>query len=355
MLCKPTTVTLPPGQRPLLNWKWNTLIDGCIIDINGVYILYQSPIKLAKSLPLVPAKVLSEINALQPTCPVLFQRLLFTASNVTRRYENAMHALEHSYRSYISNHSRIYESYDHISNENTGAVTDTYRPMIFTACGHVHGYCSRLQDAGKCPLCREVGPLVPLVFPFCSSIDTGRPTHVFNPCGHAASLEAITYWAETGPSFGNISRSATTVPVQAHSNNPGNLHVDVDHNTSNNTHSRSSTHATSDAAIDYSSRRHVTLEGQRRVHICPFCTAHLSRNKPYSKIILQQARGDNWSEVEEEEQELRQAFAKGDNWSEVEEEKQELRQAFAKGGNLNSFFLQQTKSYPLVSNNQCER
>lgn len=43
-----------------------------------------------------------------------------------------------------------------------------------------------------CPLCRSKGPFVPIAFSFESSICSGKPTHVFNPCGHVASKQVST-------------------------------------------------------------------------------------------------------------------------------------------------------------------
>lgn len=38
-----------------------------------------------------------------------------------------------------------------------------------------------------CPLCRCKGPFVPVSIPSRNVLCSSKPTHVFNPCGHAAS------------------------------------------------------------------------------------------------------------------------------------------------------------------------
>ena len=66
------------------------------------------------------------------------------------------------------------------------SIEKDQQPYVFTACGHCFGY--NPAFSGKvCPLCRKEGPYVPLIFPFAPSICVDRPTHVFHPCGHAAS------------------------------------------------------------------------------------------------------------------------------------------------------------------------
>ena len=60
---------------------------------------------------------------------------------------------------------------------------------VFPACGHVHGYHVNLIGR-PCPMCRTVGPFVPIAFAFEPAVCQAKPTHVFNPCGHAASRTA---------------------------------------------------------------------------------------------------------------------------------------------------------------------
>ena len=53
--------------------------------------------------------------------------------------------------------------------------------IVFTACGHVHGYHKSLEGR-PCPLCRKHGAFVPIAFEFEAAISDCKPTHVFNPC-----------------------------------------------------------------------------------------------------------------------------------------------------------------------------
>lgn len=73
-------------------------------------------------------------------------------------------------------------------------LAEEARTYVFPACGHVHGY-HRSMEGRPCPLCRRVGPFVPVALPFEPALCDGRPTHVFNPCGHVASRATCHYWS----------------------------------------------------------------------------------------------------------------------------------------------------------------
>jgi hypothetical protein len=74
----------------------------------------------------------------------------------------------------------------HIPTTDYSNIAEGLRSYVFPACGHVHGYHKSLEGR-PCPLCRTRGPFVPIAFAFEPAICYRRPTHVFNPCGHAAS------------------------------------------------------------------------------------------------------------------------------------------------------------------------
>ncbi|KAK5857362.1 hypothetical protein PBY51_010614 [Eleginops maclovinus] len=79
------------------------------------------------------------------------------------------------------------------------------QPWVYLACGHVHGYHNwghrseqEPNAQRECPMCRVVGPYVPLWLG-CEPafyVDTGAPTHAFVPCGHVCSEKSVKYWAE---------------------------------------------------------------------------------------------------------------------------------------------------------------
>lgn len=50
-------------------------------------------------------------------------------------------------------------------------------------------YRATLLILRPCPLCRTSGAFVPVSLTFEESFGSGTPSHVFNPCGHVASLE----------------------------------------------------------------------------------------------------------------------------------------------------------------------
>lgn len=66
--------------------------------------------------------------------------------------------------------------------------SSSLKTFVFPACGHVHGFHQSL--IGKpCPLCRTSSCFVPLAFEFDSPLCIKKPTHVFNPCGHAVDID----------------------------------------------------------------------------------------------------------------------------------------------------------------------
>ena len=75
-------------------------------------------------------------------------------------------------------------------------VPSDRRAYVFTACGHVFAFSPSLVGT-RCPLCRTDGPFRPVAFSFDVALDVGLPTHVFNPCGHVASLDFCRRWADT--------------------------------------------------------------------------------------------------------------------------------------------------------------
>lgn len=112
-----------------------------------------------------------EINAARPQCPVGLNTLAFPSMQRSRA---------------LSSH-------------------EDKQPWVYLACGHVHGYHNwghrSEQGPGpqrECPMCRMVGPYVPLWLG-CEPafyVDTGAPTHAFVPCGHVCSEKSVKYWSE---------------------------------------------------------------------------------------------------------------------------------------------------------------
>ncbi len=366
----PPQARLGTGTSP---WTWNTLCDGCVLDVGGVYVMYQSPLSMATRVASPPNVILSELNSMEATCPVLFQRINFSYANQVQHIESAHRtAMEHSERSYISNRGAVSHSYDSALSDNT---EDACRPMVFPNCGHVHGYCSRLADSRSCPLCRTPGRLTALIIPFQPALDTGRPTHCFSPCGHTASLAVCKYWSEHGPEFFDetnklLTRSSSlcrptaepqSIPLQGstpmHRGNPGNLHIHV--NVSSRAESplhelpgRAPPGSTYPVAPQEprpssrsSSRSASSGTKGQAYHICPFCTQKLSKRSPYSRLIFQSESKDSasWSEARRSDgvgAPLHTLTTLG--------QQQLIRNACLPGGNLHSYYESQPSNYPIV-------
>ncbi|XP_041037895.1 E3 ubiquitin-protein ligase pellino homolog 1-like [Carcharodon carcharias] len=147
----------------------NVLQDGSLIDLCGATLLWRTTEGLENAPTLKHLEALrQEINAARPQCPVGFSTLAFPS--LARR-----------------------------------EVIEKQQPWVYVSCGHVHGYHSwgcRKEAGGaaserECPLCRQVGPYVPL-WMGCeagSYLDAGPPSHAFCPCGHVCSAKTVKYWS----------------------------------------------------------------------------------------------------------------------------------------------------------------
>ncbi len=120
-------------------------------------------------------------------------------------------------------------------------IEENHRSYVYPACGHTYSYHKSLEGK-SCPLCRTYGPYVPIAFEFEPAICTKKPTHVFNPCGHVASLEACKYWSE--------------LKVYTHDLNE--------------------------------------IRAKHLCSQCPYCGTRLTDEKPFSRLILQTESGESW-------------------------------------------------------------
>lgn len=126
----------------------------------------------------------------------------------------------------------------HVPSVDCLDTNEENRPFVFPACGHIFAYNKSLENR-SCPLCRTSGCFVPMAFEFEPMLGSGIPTHIFNPCGHAASYETCSKWSKT-----RVYPRDITVP--------------------------------------------------NTVSICPFCSRELSSTKPYSKIVLHTESENDW-------------------------------------------------------------
>ncbi|KAL6490470.1 E3 ubiquitin-protein ligase pellino homolog 1 [Colossoma macropomum] len=165
----------------------NMLQDGSLIDLCGATLLWRTPDGLRRTPTLKQLESLrQELNAARPQCPVGFNTLAFPS--LAQR-----------------------------------ATVDKKQPWVYMNCGHVHGYHNwgfrKEKGAGssaigggagaggtapastgdrECPMCRRVGPYVPLWLG-CEGglyLDAGPPTHAFCPCGHVCSEKTVQGWSQ---------------------------------------------------------------------------------------------------------------------------------------------------------------
>ena len=150
-----------PGNRMIDNQMTNELIDGSIIDLCGVSLLFLKSNQDNHSLN--PEQIINEINALRPQCPVQLHPVQFQYLNPRQRAIRAIKNLETSIIGYQI------PGCLHVPAVDYSDIEEQHRSFVFPSCGHVHGYHSQLMGK-SCPLCRQQGEFVQLAFEFQASI-----------------------------------------------------------------------------------------------------------------------------------------------------------------------------------------
>jgi pellino protein len=182
---------------------------------------------------LDPAEVITSLNAMKPQCPVLFNEIRFAYLDSKERAMNAIRRSADEHLPLVMPHGNI-----HIPATDYSAVNEESRSYVFPACGHVHGYHRSMVDK-PCPFCRKTGPFTPIAFSFEPALCDKLPTHVFNPCGHVASLSACSYWSQ--------------IPLYSRN-----------------------------------------LPSCEMCAKCPFCATELSQADPFHRLMLQTETGETW-------------------------------------------------------------
>eukprot|EP01038_Epipyxis_sp_PR26KG_P009504 gene9504-12804_t len=179
-----------PGPHKETNLK-NELTDGSIIDIAGILLLFQNPFTMTHQKKIDPIPIIEKFNNLHPHCPVLFNPIKLSYIDSELIMKKQINKLYESHKNVVSTIHRLRRNsnIDNVHVPITSYEEDLIDQWayIFPACGHVHGFHKSLENGTNCPLCRTPGCFVPIAFAFESAICNDIPTHVFNPCRHAAS------------------------------------------------------------------------------------------------------------------------------------------------------------------------
>ena len=226
------------------------LIHNSIVDVNGALLLFKSDGRAQPIKKLDAKAVINQFNSMKASCPVMMSTLAFEYVSDSER--NKRESL--SWKKAVGKHLHEVDAdinvddYGDIETNGNGAMMKTSKasciePWVFVACGHVHGYSESLEGS-NCPLCRRAGPFIPIKMAFVNEICNDQPTHIFNPCGHAASLECVQFYANIPSSISNYS------------------------------------YVGGDAELESKSKLAVTP-------CCPFCGVQLATDTPYNKLIFQ--------------------------------------------------------------------
>lgn len=177
-----------PVNTDASHMQQNELVDGTIVDLAGVSFIFQSPQTAERKLLKEPQQTIRRLNNLKPQCPVLMHTIRFVHVPPKERVKRAAHRMT------TEGEGVQRTGTFHIPAVDYSDVDEDRRPYVFPSCGHVHAY-SKALIGRPCPLCRSPGTFCPLIFPFEPAICHASPTHVFNPCGHAAAKETCEFWA----------------------------------------------------------------------------------------------------------------------------------------------------------------
>jgi hypothetical protein len=85
---------------------------------------------------------------------------------------------------------------------------------VYVLCGHVHGnhqwgVKNDNNQSRECPLCRTVGPLIPIIpglesafYVIPNNNNESTTSHAFHPCGHMTSQSTALYWSKIKVPYG---------------------------------------------------------------------------------------------------------------------------------------------------------
>ncbi|CAF0898295.1 unnamed protein product [Adineta steineri] len=157
----------------------NILKDGTVIDLCGATLLWRS----VEGLEHTPTRrflesELDELNSKKPQCPVGLHTLVIK------------------------------------SQPFSSLLTNFSNPYVYVLCGHVHGnhqwgVRNNNTQSRECPLCRTVGPLIPIIpglesafYVKPSSNTESTTSHAFHPCGHMTSQSTALFWSKLKIPYG---------------------------------------------------------------------------------------------------------------------------------------------------------
>lgn len=174
--------------------------DGSLIDLCGATLLWRSveglkktPVDIPdlKNLPQILNSIyfqtrrlleleLDQLNSKKPQCPVGLNTLIIKT-----------HPLS-----------------------STTSSSSSPNAFVYVSCGHVHGnhkwgVRNDNKESRECPLCRTIGPLIPIIpgiesaFYVIPDTDNESTTsYAFQPCGHMTSQSTALYWSKIKVPYG---------------------------------------------------------------------------------------------------------------------------------------------------------
>jgi hypothetical protein len=136
----------------------NELENGSIIDLGGVLVLFQPPPRSLSTAPThissnatptdLTGRIIQSMNQLRPQCPVLMHTIHFPTSpphkqKARHMWEQRRGCFDRPVRSRNPSAARVGRA-STMALADDGVELDRV-PYVFSACGHVHGYCKELE------------------------------------------------------------------------------------------------------------------------------------------------------------------------------------------------------------------
>ena len=133
-----------PGRR--LKHLKNDLVDGSIIEVAGLYVMYQSADRIiSASLSSKHFSWIERVNSNKPLCPVLLRPIRL--DKLSPR-DVAMHLFQKTNRcGAVADHQLALGRRSLSMSDHDDMASDAIDgiPFVFTACGHVHSFSKELS------------------------------------------------------------------------------------------------------------------------------------------------------------------------------------------------------------------
>ena len=165
---------------------------------SGVQLIFQDYEHMKDNKPSRETleQFMGDFNSMQVQCPVNLQTIRYSNSQLSGSNDYwSVPGMEKDKDEDLRTPSFTSEGKE----ENEEDYDDGEEAAgVFPACGHLVTYSTEMAEGLiDCPLCRKPSTLVPLSIAYTPAVTHGDkpPSHIFNPCGCAASQDCVKFWS----------------------------------------------------------------------------------------------------------------------------------------------------------------